>query len=337
MPKKNKINILGIETSCDETAASVIQSGKLILSNVVASSLHLHKKYGGIIPEIASRKQLELIDKVVERALKNAKLKINDIHAIAVTTHPGLVGSLLVGISWARALSYALKKPLIEIDHIKAHLYAGFLKDMKSKTDTSSQRLPAVGLVASGGHSSLFYVKSFDNFKLLGQTRDDAAGEAYDKVARILGLGYPGGPVIDRLAKKGKNKDIHFPRADLGQTLDFSFSGLKTAVYYYEKKWKDKKSLPINKIAYAFQESVVQSLVKKSISGCLQKKVKTLIVGGGVAANSALRKKLQEAGQLHRIKVIFPSLNLCMDNAAMIAGLGYHFFIKKQKNKGRKH
>jgi len=337
MLRKNKINILGVETSCDETAASVVQDGTLILSNSIASSLNLHKKYGGIIPEIASRKQLELIDKVVEGALKDAKLKAKDIHAIAVTTHPGLIGSLLVGISWARALSYALKKPLIEVDHIKAHLYAGFLRDKKSKKNISFPRLPAIGLVASGGHSSLFYVESFNHFKLLGQTRDDAAGEAYDKVARILGLGYPGGPVIDRLAQKGKNNDIHFSIADLGQTLDFSFSGLKTAVYYYEKKWQNKESLPVNKIAYAFQENVVQSLVKKSITGCLQKKVKTLIVGGGVAANSTLRKNLQTAGQAYGIKVVFPKLTLCMDNAAMIAGLGYHLLSKKTKNKRRKH
>lgn len=310
------MNVLGIETSCDETAASVVQNGKVMLSNVVISSLKKHAQYGGIIPEIASRHHLEFIDAIVRESLEEAKLKLSDINAIAVTSSPGLIGSLLVGTSFARALSLALNKPLIEVDHIKAHLYANFLLEKKPK-------LPAIGLIVSGGHTSLYHIVSFKNFKLLGQTLDDAAGEAFDKVARILNLGYPGGPIIDRLAQKSKKKNIFpFKCATLKNSFDFSFSGIKTAVLYYVKK---NPHVAVEDVAYAFQESVVTTLVNKCLNACEKTKIKTLLIGGGVAANSYLRAKLSENCEKHHINLFTPPLNLCVDNAAMIAGLGYHY------------
>jgi N6-L-threonylcarbamoyladenine synthase len=326
--------ILGIETSCDETAASIVKDGKIILANAVATSLAKHKEYGGIIPEIASRKQLELINLVVQDALRVADKKLSSLGAIAVTIQPGLIGSLLVGICSARALSYALNIPLIEVDHVSAHLYANFLQFKNTLNPAVQPKLPAIGLVVSGGHSSLFVVKDFQHMELLGQTRDDAAGEAYDKVARILNLGYPGGPIIDRLARRGKNEEIVFPCAMLPNSHDFSFSGIKTAVYYFIKRHASNKKIPLEKIAYSFQESVVNALTKKTIAACLEKKIKTIIVGGGVAANSMLRQRLALEGKKHRLDVFFPDLSLCMDNAAMIAGLGFHHKkLKHEKNK----
>jgi len=324
------MNILGIETSCDETAAAVVRNGQYILSNIVTSSLTEHKKYGGIIPEIASRRQMEWITPIVREALSKARVSLNQIEAVAVTQKPGLIGSLLVGISFAQALSFALDKPTIAIDHIHAHIYANFLTVAKdSKQSTPRPKLPAVGVVVSGGHSSLFYIPSFHRFKLIGQTRDDAAGEAFDKVARILGLGYPGGPIIDRLAQQGANREIHFSCAQLPQTLDFSFSGIKTAVLYYKRNHAHNSSSTVAKIAYTFQESVVSVIVQKSIEACLQYCTKTLLVGGGVAANSRLRQCLKEVSAKHKINVYYPPLNLCLDNAAMIAGLGYQLLLKK--------
>lgn len=319
------MNILGIETSCDETAASVVRDGQRILSSVVASSLKEHSKYGGIIPEIASRRQIELISIVVTEALEKAKLDLKSIDAIAVTKQPGLIGSLLVGISFARALSFAAKKPLIEVDHIKAHLYANFLTTGEDAIGPKP-KLPAIGLVVSGGHSSLFYIKDFLHYKLLGQTRDDAIGEAFDKIARILDLGYPGGPVIDRLARTGQNNDIHFNCADLPNSDDFSFSGIKTAVLYHIHDRKNNAAQQIPKIAYAFQDSVVTVLVNKCIAVCKRKKVSTLLIGGGVAANSTLRQRLIQKANEEKINAFFPGLPLCLDNAAMIAGLGFHLF-----------
>ncbi len=316
------MNILGIETSCDETAASVVRNGRDILSNVVISSLKEHSRYGGIIPEIASRRQMELIHLVVSEALSTAKLSLKNIDAIAATSSPGLIGSLLVGISFARSLSFAAKKPLIEVDHIKAHLYASFLKTPRN--ESAPPKLPAVGLVVSGGHSSLFYIKDFKRIKLLGQTRDDAAGETFDKVARMLKLGYPGGPAIDLLAQREKKSPLRFPCAQIRNSYDFSFSGIKTAVLYYLRDNEKKSKLGIDKIAYAFQNSIIKVLVEKSIAACQEKKVKTLLVGGGVACNSGLRKLLTDAAKQCHINVFFPPLTLCLDNAAMIAGLAYH-------------
>ncbi len=323
------MNILGIETSCDETAASVVQNGRFILSNTVSSSIKEHRKYGGIIPEIASRRQMELIHIVVEQALRKSGLSLKNIHAIAMTHNPGLIGSLLVGTAFARALGYAQRIRVINVNHIHAHLYANFLKKRTAKRQSinkqkRSPRLPAIGLVASGGHSSLFYLKDFRHQVLIGQTRDDAAGEAFDKVARILGLDYPGGPAIDRLAKKGGTSRIQFRCARFPGSLDFSFSGIKTAVAYFVQKNRNNK-LSLADICFAFQNCVVESLVANSLQACQKKNVKILLVGGGVAANSLLRQRLTEECRLRKIHVFIPDLELCMDNAAMIAGLGFHF------------
>jgi N6-L-threonylcarbamoyladenine synthase len=322
------MNILGFETSCDETSASIVRNGRLILSNVVATSLDEHRKFGGIIPELASRRQLEYINMVTAKALADAGLTLSDIDAVAVTRTPGLIGSLLVGITFAHALAYALKKPLIHVNHIHAHLYANYLVMKSSSAQAGARkslRLPAIGLVVSGGHSSLFYVKDFRSFRVIGQTRDDAAGEAYDKVARILKLGYPGGPVIDKLARTagGGANAIKFPRADLAGSHDFSFSGVKTAVLYHDRKFAGTEGYSVANVVAAFQESVVSVLAQKSIEACIKRKCRTLLVGGGVAANSALRERLQVLGKEAGLTVSFPPMALCMDNAAMVAGLAH--------------
>lgn len=317
------MNILGLETSCDETAAAVVVNGVVAKSNIIATSLKEHQAFGGIIPEIASRRQIESIAPVVAEALKKSQCTLEDIDAIAVTVKPGLLGSLLVGIAYARGLARALNKPLIEVNHVEAHMYANFVQ-LPGKDVPDFNVLPAIGLVVSGGHTSLYEITSFKKMKLLGLTRDDAAGEAFDKVARLLDLGYPGGPIIDKLARDGVNNDIRFPQAQLESSYDFSFSGLKTAVLYYTRKHKDTSGYSIPKVVYAFQESVVASLVKKSLGACKKKKIKTLLVGGGVAANSRLRQRLTEEGANQGVNVYFPAMPLCLDNGAMIAGLGYH-------------
>ncbi|MCK4882480.1 MAG: tRNA (adenosine(37)-N6)-threonylcarbamoyltransferase complex transferase subunit TsaD, partial [Candidatus Omnitrophica bacterium] len=274
------MNILGIETSCDETAAAVVRNGTFVLSNIVASSLKEHAQHGGIIPEIASRRQLEFIHAITERSLAKAGLKLKNIDAVAVTNQPGLIGSLLVGISFARGLSFAINRPLIDVNHIEAHAYANFLEFSGTQTGEKKPRkkpeLPAIALVVSGGHTNLYHIKAFDRFRLLGQTLDDAAGEAFDKVAKILGLGYPGGPAIDRLAKKGANTTIRFKSAALPDTYDFSFSGIKTAVLYHHRDHEHHKEFSTAKTAYSFQDSVVSILAKKSISACRKLKIKTL-------------------------------------------------------------
>lgn len=317
------MKILGIETSCDETAAAVVMDGAIAKSNVVATSLKEHQRFGGIIPEIASRRQIEYIDLVIKQALEQSSSNLKDIDAVAVTQEPGLLGSLLVGISYARALAYAIKKPLIPVNHIQAHLYANFVQ-LPGKQAAQLNELPAIGLIVSGGHTSLYDVRDIKQMRLLGQTQDDAAGEAFDKVARLLNLGYPGGPVIDKMARDGKNDKVRFPQAQLRNAYDFSFSGLKTAVLYYTREFADKPGYDVSQVVYAFQESVVQALVKKSIRACLTKGYKTLLVGGGVAANSRLREVLIEQGAKEGIKVYFPPMALCVDNAAMIAGFAYH-------------
>lgn len=326
------MNILGIETSCDETAASVVKDGRVILSNIVATSLTHHKRYGGVIPEIASRKQLEFIHSVVDQALTSAKTAWRSIRAVAVTRSPGLIGSLLVGTSYADALGFALKKPVIDVDHIKAHLYAAFLRPNGPRPYPPRPQLPAIGLIVSGGHSSLYDIENFHRFRLLGRTRDDAAGEAFDKVARILNLGYPGGPVIDRLAKQTRpDTQIRFSPARLPGTYDFSFSGTKTAVLYHHQQHHHDTNYQIEQVAAGFQDSVISILVEKSIRACLSRHRHTLVLGGGVAANSALRQKLTDAARQEGIRVYCPPLNLCMDNAAMIAGYGYHL-LKNERN-----
>ncbi len=336
--------ILGIETSCDETSVSVVKDGRKILSNIVSSSKKFHAKYGGVIPEIASRFHLETIVQVTEEALRGARIGLDDIDLIAVTREPGLLSSLLVGVSFARALSFSRDIPLINVDHIKAHLWAIYLEhDVK---------LPAIGLVVSGGHTSLVYMKAKNNFIVLGSTLDDAVGETFDKVAMILGLDYPGGPIIDRLAKKGNPMSFKFNCAELPDSLDFSFSGIKTAVLYFVRKQslvpghgllgrQAQSTVETNRgpstvdrrlisdIAASFQNSVVDILVKKTLLACAMKKIKRVIVGGGVAANSFLRQNLTREANTRGIEVYFPSVNLCLDNAAMIAGLGFQLYQMK--------
>lgn len=322
--------VLGIETSCDETAASVVYKGKRICSNITASSIKLHSKYGGIIPEIASRAQLEYINFVVDEALRKAKIKIKDLGLISVTKGPGLIGSLLVGISFAKAMSFAEGIPILGVDHIQSHLYAAFL-DSKDK---ALPKFPFVGLVVSGGHTCLFYFENFDKFKMLGQTLDDAAGEAFDKVAKLLKLGYPGGPAIEKIAKKANINAFSFKCGDTG-TLDFSFSGIKTALLYKTRQINKQGVLSDKQrgdLAACFQHSVVVSLVDKSIFAVLKKKVKTLVIGGGVAANQYFRNRLCQRARDLGVKIFIPRRELCTDNASMVAGLGYQLYRLGKRN-----
>lgn len=316
--------VLGIETSCDETAVSVVRDGKKILSNVIASSLNFHKKYGGVVPEIAFRKQLETIVEVTDSAIRMAGISLKEIKVISVTTGPGLSGSLLVGIAFAKNISFALNIPLLGVNHLHSHIYAGIL-------NRTSINLPFVALVVSGGHTGLFYVKDFDKIELLGQTLDDACGEAFDKVAKILGLGYPGGPLIEQLARKGNAKKIKFHCSGTNRPLDFSFSGIKTAVLYL----LNAKRYPLyakEDIAASFQEAVIDVLAQKSLLACNFKKTNRLVVGGGVVANNRLREIFYEEAKKSKINLFFPSKRLCKDNAAMVAGLGYQLFNKGYKS-----
>jgi len=327
--------VLGIETSCDETAVSIVKDGREILSAEVSSSLRFHSQYGGVIPEIASRMHLEAITCVADAALKKSRLKLKDIGLISVTNGPGLLGSLVVGISFAKSLSISLGIPLLGINHLYSHIYANFLYA------GSQISLPFVALVVSGGHTSLFLVKDFDKIKELGSTQDDACGEAFDKVAKILSLGYPGGPLIEKFARKGNPGKIKFNCSDTNKPLDFSFSGIKTAVLYYvrrlagmplnQRENKRRVRLSNNRISdisASFQEAVIDTLIRKSFLACRMNKTRRLIVGGGVAANSRLREKFSLSAEEKKLDIFFPPKGLCMDNAAMVAGLGYQLFKK---------
>jgi len=311
--------ILGIETSCDETAAAVVRDGKTVLSNVIASQVEFHKKYGGVVPEIASRKHLESIVPVISEALQKASVTFDNLDGIAVTQGPGLVGSLLVGINVAKAIAYCRKLPLAGINHLEGHICAAAL-------ELDEFPFPAVTLVVSGGHTSLYLVKGFGKYQLLGKTRDDAAGEAFDKVAKLLNLGYPGGVVIDRLAQRGSPSSISFPRPMLSDdSFDFSFSGLKTAVLYYVKgiggTFTDDT---LCTIAASFQDAVVEILVEKTLRAASWSGVKSVMLAGGVASNTRLRQKLRERASEENLSVYIPSPILCTDNAAMIAAAGEH-------------
>jgi len=313
--------ILGIESSCDETAAALLRDGKEILSNVVASQVDLHKKYGGVVPELASRKHVEAILPVIDEALEQAGERLETVDAIAVTQGPGLVGSLLVGLAVAKSLAYARNLPWVGVNHIYSHVAAMFL----SPGDTL--RFPFVALVVSGGHTSLFRVASPTRMVLLGRTLDDAAGEAFDKVAKFMGLGYPGGVVIDRLAREGNPSVIAFPRTLLEEnSLNFSFSGLKTAVLNYLKGFSGELSVSqIRDIAASFQEAVVDTLAAKVMRAARQEGVKLAALVGGVACNTRLREKVSQEGETAGVPVLFPPPSLCTDNAAMVAAAGYHF------------
>jgi tRNA N6-adenosine threonylcarbamoyltransferase len=308
--------ILGIDTSCDDTSAAVIENGTTILSNSISNQSDIHKKYGGIVPELASRRHIEMIWPVVNEALKAAGLSCKDLACIAVCHGPGLIGSLLVGCSFAKALCYAKKIPLVAVNHLEGHIFSPFLE--KTKPD-----YPFIALIVSGGHTCLYRVDDFGKYVELGRTRDDAAGEAYDKVSKLLGLGYPGGPVIDNLARDGNSHAIHFPRAYLPESLDFSFSGLKTAVLNF---LKSEVSPSINDISASFQAAVVDVLVRKTEWAIRKERIKRITLSGGVAANSTLRQKMQKMAEEREGEVYMPSVSLCTDNAAMIAAAGYHHF-----------
>ncbi len=305
--------ILGIESSCDETAAAVLAGGRRVLADVVASQDAIHAPYGGVVPELASRRHLEVVVPVVERAMADAGVKLADLDGIAVTRGPGLVGSLLIGLSVAKSLAWAGRKPLVGVNHLEGHVYAAFLTD-------DPPEHPFLALVVSGGHTALYHAQAPLRYGLVGQTRDDAAGEAFDKVARFLGLGYPGGPVIDRLAADGDPHAIAFPRAMLDRDYDFSFSGLKTAVVNHVRKHPDVASADV---AASFQEAVVDVLVTKARRAARDVGAKGLCLGGGVAANSSLRSRFVEACDEDGIRPFVPSRSMCTDNAAMIAAAGW--------------
>ncbi|MGA2467735.1 MAG: tRNA (adenosine(37)-N6)-threonylcarbamoyltransferase complex transferase subunit TsaD [Thermodesulfobacteriota bacterium] len=315
--------VLAIETSCDDTGAAVILNGRKILSNVVSSQVSIHQKYGGVVPELASRRHIESIVPIVTEALEMGKVTLRDIDGISVTQGPGLVGSLLVGLSFAKSLSFVTRLPFVGVNHIEAHLSAIFLEEKPPK-------FPFIGLVVSGGHTSLFRVDGFGKYKRLGQTRDDAAGEAFDKVAKLLSLGYPGGPVIDELSKLSNPKAIRFPRPTLGKnSLDFSFSGLKTAVVNYVKSHPEPaggySEELIRDIVSSFQEAVVDVLVKKTLQAAQNQGLRRIVLSGGVAANRRLRERIKEEASQQKVKVYIPSPSFCTDNAAMVGVVGYEY------------
>ena len=313
--------VLGIESSCDETAAAVVRDGRVLLSNVVASQIDVHRKYGGVVPEIASRKHIEAIMPVIGESLEKADISPAQLDGIAVTCGPGLVGSLLVGLSAAKAMAYGQKIPFIGINHLEGHIASVFLME-------NPPELPFVALVVSGGHTNIYVVEEGDRYKLKGQTRDDAAGEAFDKAAKMLDIGYPGGVVIDKMAKDGNRKAYAFPRA-MRDTTDFSFSGLKTSLLNMLKKrtapWTDSD---LHDVVASYQEAIIDVLVEKTFRVARETSMPRVIVCGGVAANSRLRTRFMEEGQREGIGVFIPSPGLCTDNAAMIGAAGYRLLVK---------
>lgn len=312
---------LGIETSCDETAVAIVADGDQVLANVVASQWDLHRQYGGVVPELASRRHLERLLPSLEEALGAAQCQIEDVDLIAVTRGPGLIGSLMVGVAAAKSLAAALKRPLVGVHHLAGHIHACFL------AGASSHR-PSLALVVSGGHTNLYHLPGDGTVTSLGGTRDDAAGEAFDKVARMLDLGFPGGPAVDRLARAGDPTAFSLPRAMLDQNnYDFSFSGLKTAVFYTIKEYEDKqKPLPKADLAASFQQAVVDVLAAKTLAAAEGLAVQQVLLAGGVAANSQLRGALQDGATQRGVELIVPPLDLCTDNAAMIAAAGYYAY-----------
>ncbi len=313
--------ILGIDTSCDDTSVAVVEDGKKILSNVVSSQIKVHSPYGGIVPELASRKHIEMIWPVTERALNDAGVSLDDITVIAACHGPGLIGSLLVGLCFAKAVALCRDIPLVAVNHLEGHIFAANLQKNPPEP-------PFLALVVSGGHTSLIRVDGFKKYRELGRTRDDAAGEAYDKVAKLLGLSYPGGPVIDRLSE-GTKDELGFPRPMLNEGFDMSFSGLKTAVMLEVKKLGKGKSLSekdIKRVCASFQEAVVDVLVKKTERALKKEGLKTLVLSGGVAANRRLRERMTEMAKASDINLIIPPVSLCTDNAAMIAAAGLYYY-----------
>lgn len=315
--------ILGIETSCDETAAAVVKNGKEVLSNVISSQVALHAEFGGVVPEIASRNHLEKIDEVIRLAVKEAGVSMQELTAIAVTVGPGLVGALLVGVSEAKALAFALGKPLVPVHHIEGHIAANFISNPECEP-------PFVCLVASGGHSHLLLVEDYGKIRIYGRTRDDAAGEAFDKVARAVGLGYPGGPKLETMAKEGNPHAYHFPTAKMEDApYDFSFSGVKSAVLNeMNRKKMQGEEVRVADLCASFQENVTEVLSEKAIALCKELHINRLSIAGGVAANGKLREKMEEKAKQEGIEFFCPKLILCTDNAAMIAAAAYHEWKK---------
>jgi N6-L-threonylcarbamoyladenine synthase len=306
--------VLGIESSCDETAAAVVKDGKM-LSNVIASQIQDHSKYGGVVPEIASRKHIEAINPVIKQALSDAGVVLGDIEGIAVTRGPGLIGSLLIGLATAKALAYALNIPLVGVNHLEGHITAAFLAEKVPE-------FPFAALVVSGGHTNIYLVRNYHDFQLIGQTRDDAAGEAFDKAAKLLNLGYPGGVVIDKIAKGGNPKAVAFPRA-MKDSPDFSFSGLKTSLLtMLKKRGRDFSAEELPDITASYQEAIVDVLVEKTMRAVQDNGIRQVVVCGGVAANGRLREKFAEVAFKNKIDLFIPQVILCTDNAAMIAAIG---------------
>ena len=316
------IYILAIESSCDETAAAVVKNGRTVLSNVISSQIALHTLYGGVVPELASRKHIEKINQVITQALTDADMTLDDMDAIAVTYGPGLVGALLVGVAEAKAIAYAKKKPLVGVHHIEGHICANFIENKELEP-------PFICLVVSGGHTHLVVVEDYGKYKILGRPRDDAAGEAFDKVARAIGLGYPGGPKIDKISKEGNPEAITFPRAKVGDSeYDFSFSGLKSSVLNYLNSCQ-MKGEEINRadVAASFQKAVTDVLVQNAMHGVKAYGLNKLAIAGGVASNSALRAAMKEACEKNGVEFYYPSPIFCTDNAAMIGVAGYYEYM----------
>ena len=317
--------VLGIESSCDETAAAVLQDGNQLLSNVIASQIRIHEKYGGVVPEIASRKHVEVIVPVVLEALERAGVTLDAIEGISVTRGPGLVGSLLVGLSMAKALALARNIPFVGVNHLEGHVASAFLAEDKPA-------FPFVALVVSGGHTNIYVVEDFGRMHLVGQTRDDAAGEAFDKAAKLLDIGYPGGVVIDRLAKTGNPSAVSFPRS-MKDSLEFSFSGVKTALLTYTKKLgRPLAEGEIPDVVASYQEAIVDVLVEKTLRAAEMHSIGRVAVVGGVAANSRLRTRFREDAEKKGIQVTIPPPVFCTDNAAMIAVVGHHFLTRGMKD-----
>lgn len=320
MSQEKDIYILGIESSCDETAAAVVKNGREVLSNIISSQIVIHRKFGGVVPEIASRKHIENIMPVIDAALREANVSLEQIDAVAVTYGPGLVGALLVGLSAAKSLAWAADKPLIGVNHLEGHVFANFLADEDLKP-------PFMALVVSGGHTALLKVTGYNSFELLGQTRDDAAGEAFDKIARVMGLPYPGGPEIERLAMGGNDEAMHFPLAKLDKPYEFSFSGLKSAVINYLHN-QEQAGREVNRsdVAASFQRAVVDALVKQAVQAMQATGYQKIVLAGGVSANKTLQNTLTQAMEGIGAQLVHPTPILCTDNAVMIACRGYFMY-----------
>lgn len=320
MSQEKDIYILGIESSCDETAAAVVKNGREVLSNIISSQIVIHRKFGGVVPEIASRKHIENIMPVIDAALREANVSLEQIDAVAVTYGPGLVGALLVGLSAAKSLAWAADKPLIGVNHLEGHVFANFLADEDLKP-------PFMALVVSGGHTALLKVTGYNSFELLGQTRDDAAGEAFDKIARVMGLPYPGGPEIERLAMGGNDEAMHFPLAKLDKPYEFSFSGLKSAVINYLHN-QEQAGREVNRsdVAASFQRAVVDALVKQAVLAMQATGYQKIVLAGGVSANKTLQNTLAQAMEGIGAQLVHPTPILCTDNAVMIACRGYFMY-----------